>query len=269
VVELVGASLGAPSERLVVLAVAVELNHTASLFHDDVVDEGTVRRGQPSANARFGNAAAVLAGDWVLARALGALHAYPAALGTYAVDVVAEMAVGALSELEARGRWSLSLGEWDWLAERKCGFLFGFAARAAALIAGRPDLAPHLHDAFVTLGVAFQKADDLKDVLDARSGKDRFADLKNQNPSWALASAVSASPAFGQGLAAAWADPGGDARALERELVRLALPLAGGLEAELGRAAHRAAELLGPAAQAPLEAFVHHTWGNLPRKAVA
>ena len=78
VVQLVGTALGTTAERLVDLAVATELIHSASLFHDDVVDDGQVRRGVRSANAHFGNAQAVLAGDWVLSRAFGCLQPYPA-----------------------------------------------------------------------------------------------------------------------------------------------------------------------------------------------
>jgi geranylgeranyl pyrophosphate synthase len=268
VVQVVGSCLGAPDQRLVALAAAAELIHTASLFHDDVVDEGQERRGIPSANARFGNPAAVLAGDWVLSRAFGALQQYPHALTVYAVELVAEMSIGALAEVEARGRWNLTPEEWQWLAERKCGLLFGFAARAAALVAGRADLAQPIHDAFVSLGVAFQKADDLKDVLDGGSGKDRFADLANQNPSWAIACAVKASPAFGQALSRAWSD-GGSGESLERELVALTFPLATTFEAELGKAAAEVERLLGSGAEPALAAFRQLTWGHLPRKAVA
>lgn len=270
VVQVVGTSLGAAPERLVDLAAATELIHTASLFHDDVVDEGETRRGIPTANAAYGNGAAVLAGDWTLSRAFGALQGYPHALTVYAVELVAEMSIGALAEVESRGRWNLTPEDWHWLADRKCGLLFGFAARAAALVAGRADLAPALHEAFTALGVAFQKADDLKDVLDAGSGKDRFADLANQNPSWAIACAVQASPAFGRALAAAWAEPGAaDLARLERELTALCAPLAAPLEAELGRAAADVAALLGPSVEPAMAAFLAHTWGHLPRKAVA
>ena len=272
VVELVGATLGADPARLVDLAAACELIHTASLLHDDVVDEGTLRRGLPTANARFGNAPAVLAGDWVLARALGALQAYPAALTTYAVELVAEMSIGAIAEVECRGNPRLTVAEWEWLAERKCGLLFGFAARSAALIAGRPDLAPGLHEAFTALGVAFQRADDLKDVLDAGAGKDRFADLKNRNPSWALATGAEASPDFAARLAAAWAQPRvPEARWTELglELVANAGPLVAALQTALDQAMDRTRSLLGDDARGVLAAFHELTWGALPRRAVA
>lgn len=60
--------------RTTLLAVAVEMLHNASLLHDDVIDHDDLRRGQPSANARFGNTAAVLAGDYLLAQVMTILH---------------------------------------------------------------------------------------------------------------------------------------------------------------------------------------------------
>lgn len=64
----------ADTPRTTLLAVAVEMLHNASLLHDDVVDHDDLRRGQPSANARFGNTAAVLAGDYLLAQVMTILH---------------------------------------------------------------------------------------------------------------------------------------------------------------------------------------------------
>ena len=64
----------AESRRTTLLAVAVEMLHNASLLHDDVIDHSDSRRGQPSANARFGNTAAVLAGDYLLAQVMTILH---------------------------------------------------------------------------------------------------------------------------------------------------------------------------------------------------
>ena len=64
----------ADSRRTTLLAVAVEMLHNASLLHDDVIDHDDTRRGQPSANARFGNTAAVLAGDYLLAQVMTILY---------------------------------------------------------------------------------------------------------------------------------------------------------------------------------------------------
>lgn len=184
----VGELLGVASDRLVDLAAAVEAIHGASLLHDDVVDEGTLRRGVPTANARFGNDVAVLAGDFTLVRAFGALRRYPAGLTDRAIGLVEEMTRGAILEIECRGRADLTVRTWQSIAEGKCGSLFGYCCAGAAIIAGKEQLALPL-DAFGRkMGVAFQMADDLRDMLDGTLGKDRYADLRNRNPSFALSS---------------------------------------------------------------------------------
>lgn len=184
----VGELLGASSTQLVDLAACVEAIHGASLLHDDVVDEGTLRRGVPTANARFGNDVAVLAGDFTLVRAFGALRRYPPVLTDRAIALVEEMTRAAILEIECRGRAELSVAQWRSIADGKCGSLFGYCCAGAAVVAGRPELVSVL-DAFGRkMGVAFQMADDLRDLVDDSLGKDRYADLKNRNPSFALAS---------------------------------------------------------------------------------
>lgn len=182
-VHLVGDTLGVDPRSLVDLAAASEGIHSASLLHDDVVDAGVARRGTPTSNALWGNDVAVLAGDFALSRSLRALQRYPLALTVYAIQLVEEMTRGAIAEVNARGRLDLSLEDWRFIAEAKAGALFGFCCRATALIGGRPELAPALDRFGRQIGIAFQQADDLKDLLDAEAGKDRFADLENRNPS--------------------------------------------------------------------------------------
>jgi geranylgeranyl pyrophosphate synthase len=184
----VGQLLGVAEEHLIDLAACVEAIHGASLLHDDVVDEGTLRRGIPTANARFGNDVAVLAGDFTLVRAFGALRRYPAVLTDGAIVLVEEMTRAAILEIECRGRAELSVAQWRAIADGKCGSLFGYCCAGAAIVAGRPELAEVL-DAFGRkMGIAFQMADDLRDLVDDSLGKDRYADLKNRNPSFLLAS---------------------------------------------------------------------------------
>lgn len=207
----VGQLLGVSQDQLVDLAAAVEAIHGASLLHDDVVDEGTLRRGVPTANARFGNEVAVLAGDFTLVRAFGVLRKYHPVLTDRAIALVEEMTRAAIAEIEARGRPDLSMREWRLIAEGKCGSLFGYCCAAAAIVAGREDLAFSL-DAFGRrMGIAFQMADDLRDLVVSETGarpstslsprrnastslsanglgKDAYADLRNRNPSFALSS---------------------------------------------------------------------------------
>lgn len=155
-------------ERLVRSAAAVELIHTASLLHDDVVDQADTRRGRASANARFGNGAAVLAGDVVLARAL-ALLSFDARAVSAAIEVVARMSAAAVREIEVRGQ-RVSADDAMRIAEGKTGALFGLCGTLAGLdaAAGEGDAMRRAAEAF---GVAFQVADDIDDVdTDARDG---------------------------------------------------------------------------------------------------
>ncbi len=156
----------ADDERLVKAATAVELIHTASLLHDDVVDHADTRRGRASANARFGNDAAVLAGDVVLARALALLSFDPRAVNA-AVDVVARMSAAAVREIEVRGQ-RVSVDEAVRIAEGKTGALFGLCGTLAGLGSSSGDALCKAGEAF---GVAFQIADDIDDTdTDARDG---------------------------------------------------------------------------------------------------
>jgi octaprenyl-diphosphate synthase len=212
---LFGEIAGAPPAAMVDVAVAVELIHAASLLHDDVVDEGRVRRGRPTANARFGNAAAVLAGDHVLSRAILRLAGHPRDLTVRAVEVVAEMAAAAVVEVEARRHAVLLAPTWRAMAVGKTGALFGLCGFAAGVLAGDPAAGRRLEQAGRSLGVAFQLQDDLHDLV--TDLKDRFADVREGNPSFVLLAAAARDRAFRRRLEAAWAlpeVPADDVRAL-------------------------------------------------------
>lgn len=211
-----GTLVGAPEDGLVDLATSAELIHSASLLHDDVVDEGTLRRGKPTANVLFGNTAAVLAGDLVLATALELLEPHPPKLAALAVRTVSEMTRATIAEVQARGDASLPLPAWREIAVGKTGVLFAFCGAGAALLANAADRAPRFDRAGRHLGVLFQLADDLADLTDQAGGKDRFADLKNRNPSHALLSAFERAPALGRAVRRAWSAGSPDAQTVAR-----------------------------------------------------
>jgi geranylgeranyl pyrophosphate synthase len=166
------ACAGAPPERGLPMAVAVELVHTYSLIHDDLpcMDDDALRRGRPSVHVAFGEATAVLAGDALLAAAFGAL-----------AEAKAEPArqVAALRELaRAAGAAGLVGGQQDDLAgeardpgaiegvhARKTGAMFAAAVAGGAALCGAPeDVQARLRRFGSELGVAFQIADDLLDA---------------------------------------------------------------------------------------------------------
>ncbi len=206
-IGLLGSLFEVEEASLTSVAVAVELVHAASLLHDDVVDEGKWRRGIPTANARWGNSTAVLAGDWVLTQAVLEIAPLGPSITIAAIETVAEMTEAAILEVEARGDSALTPELWRRIAVGKAGALFGFGGRAVAMLAGRTLAATRLDQSGRHLGVAFQMADDLRDLCDEKLGKDRFADLRNQNPSFAVALSAGSEPALQREIAQAWSQP--------------------------------------------------------------
>jgi geranylgeranyl pyrophosphate synthase len=183
-IHALGIATGAPVAGLVDLAAAAELIHAGSLLHDDVIDGGTERRGDPTLNATDGNLVAVLAGDYLLARALGTVAPWGSELAVRAASTLAEMVAGVLTESEMRGR-VLEVDVWRRIAEQKTGSLFAFCTVAPALLVGgahvdETDLAVR-DRAGRAFGILFQLADDALDFMEGR-GKDAFADLANASP---------------------------------------------------------------------------------------
>jgi heptaprenyl diphosphate synthase len=204
---LLGQIYDLPMAPLIRVAAGAEMVHAASLLHDDVIDLGTERRGRPTANVQWGNSVAILAGDWLLTRAI--LEIAPLGIGILreAIETVATMTGSAVREVEARGRTDLTTQDWREIARGKAGELFAWCGRSVAELGQAPEAVEVLGQLGRRLGVAFQMADDLKDVLDPQSGKDRFADLKNRNPSFVLVVAMDRDPVLRQRIGAAWASP--------------------------------------------------------------
>ncbi|MFP4599568.1 MAG: polyprenyl synthetase family protein [Persicimonas sp.] len=213
-----GAALDVESDAMVNMASAAELIHTASLLHDDVVDDATTRRGRQAANVRWGNQVAILGGDLLLCHSLKLLEGYPIRVYHSAVDVIMEMTRGIVREVEARFDSATSLGAWQHIAMGKTAALLGWCGYAPAMIAEKPELAERFDRCGRHLGIAFQLADDLKDLLDADTGKDRFADIRNGNPSYPLLWAADADDEIRAMLDDAWGAeaPVGDADEVER-----------------------------------------------------
>jgi heptaprenyl diphosphate synthase len=168
-------------EAAVAVATLVELIHAASLYHDDVMDQAPLRRGVPSANARWGDRIAVLAGDFLMARAAE----ISADLGNEAVA----MQVEALSRL-VRGQVREAAGVPSGadpvehclhVMADKTAALLAMAAGLGATVAGAdPATARALSCYGEALGVAFQLADDIRDVTaeSTESGKLPGTDLR-------------------------------------------------------------------------------------------
>lgn len=160
--------------------VAVELVHLGSLYHDDVIDEAETRRTVPSVNAKWGNLRAILAGDFLLAKA----SELAASLGTEVAELLAAT-IGRLCEGEVRElqhAFQLDRTEADYRAsiDGKTASLFSAAARIGALVAALPrDEVERLTAYGTAYGMAFQVIDDVLDVVatDEALGKPAGHDL--------------------------------------------------------------------------------------------
>lgn len=172
------------------LAVAVELIHNATLLHDDVIDLAERRRGAPAAHTVYGNAASVLAGDWLLVEALKQIQRCgKSGLLERALDTIEKMVAAEALQLENRGRLNLERADYFRIIDGKTTALFRWAMLAGATAGG---LASEQRTALerygAQLGLAFQLVDDLLDVTGdpAVMGKAAFTDLREGKVTYPL-----------------------------------------------------------------------------------
>jgi len=180
---LAAEACGRVSERVIGYAALMELIHTASLVHDDIVDEAQWRRGMPSARSRWDNKISVLLGDFLLTRCFGELVTLAdPELERLVAEVTTNMCVGAVQELISNG---LDQTETEYLTivSAKTACLFGLCAKIGALLAGdNEDYAAALEEYGSRFGLAYQIADDILDLVgDQReTGKPTAADLRQR-----------------------------------------------------------------------------------------
>ena len=152
-------------DRHVALAACVEFIHTATLLHDDVVDESALRRGQASANALFGNKPSVLVGDFLFARAFQ-LMVQDGSLEVLAIlsAAAATIAEGEVLQLVTQNDTTTTEAQYLEVIEGKTAALFAAATRIGAVVADRPAEEAEALDAYGrNLGTAFQLVDDALD----------------------------------------------------------------------------------------------------------
>ncbi len=179
---LVGNMLGAPEEKLVTLGASVELLHTATLVHDDLIDGALLRRGMPTLNARWSPAATVLTGDFLFARAakLAAETDYLPLMKLFA-DTLATIVNGELAQMfSARG--VIDRNNYYNRIYAKTASLFEMSALAASMVATEEEEVRSAMKAFgYEVGMAFQIVDDILDFTGDQStvGKPIGSDLLN------------------------------------------------------------------------------------------
>lgn len=179
---LVGNMLGAPLEKLITLGAAVELLHTATLVHDDLIDGALLRRGMPTLNARWSPPATVLTGDFLFARAakLAAEVDYLPLMNLFA-ETLATIVNGELTQMFT-SRGLISRDNYHQRIYAKTASLFEMTAHAAAMVSPANEATiESMRDFGYQIGIAFQIVDDVLDFNGAQAevGKPVGSDLLN------------------------------------------------------------------------------------------
>jgi octaprenyl-diphosphate synthase len=175
------------------LGAVVEIIHTATLVHDDIIDEAKTRRGRPAANTLWGNAKCVLAGDWMYMQAFRiALQERNFRILDTLIGLTQQMVEGELLQMEKLGK-PITLDEYFGLIFRKTACLFSVCTRLGAILGGAPAeqeaaLSQYGHD----LGMAFQIVDDVLDLTASEDvlGKPVGSDLREGKATMAVIHAL-------------------------------------------------------------------------------
>ena len=188
-VVLAARACGYDGAHHVTLAAIIEFIHTATLLHDDVVDESDMRRGRDSAHAVWGNAASVLVGDFLYSRSFQMMVTVDSMrvmeVLSNATNMIAE---GEVEQLLNKHDPDVTEQAYFSVIEKKTAKLFEAACQLGAVITGRPELEEALATFGRELGVAFQVADDVQDyTADAETlGKNVGDDLAEGKPTLPL-----------------------------------------------------------------------------------
>src|SRR5216684_1718669 len=174
--------VGATSDATIRMAAVVEMIHTATLVHDDVIDIAKTRRGRPSSNAIWGNHTCVLAGDWLYMQAFQvALRERNFHVLDLLIALTQMMVEGELLQLERIGKIDISEADYMQLVDRKTASLFSACARLGAMMGGADDATEaRLGEFALNLGIAFQLVDDVLDFTSHEKvlGKPVGSDLR-------------------------------------------------------------------------------------------
>ena len=146
-------------------AVAVELVHLASLYHDDVLDEATIRRNVESVNSRFGNLVAIVAGDYLLARSAGIAASLGQEIAALLAETLAKLCQGQVSEVRSAFQITRTRDDYTTAITGKTAALTSTACRIGALTGGRPSAEVEaLTEYGHCFGMVFQIRDDILDI---------------------------------------------------------------------------------------------------------
>src|SRR5437762_3398453 len=184
---------GYSSSSAIRLGAVVEIIHTATLVHDDIIDEAEVRRGRPSANTQWGNSKCVLAGDWLYMQAFKlAVEERNFRILDLLIELTQQMVEGELLQMEKLGKL-ISLDEHFDLIFRKTACLFSVSMRLGGILGGAsPEQEESLAQYGRDLGMAFQIVDDVLDLTASENvlGKPVASDLREGKVTMAVIHAL-------------------------------------------------------------------------------
>ncbi len=184
---------GTDPHDIVDIATALELIHSASLLHDDIIDGGGIRRGKLSALERFGLSDTLVAGDFLFGRAFALCGRFEERIISWATEACINLTEGEVMQGRFRRNPAVTAEDYLEIISRKTASLFSQAARLGAYLAGAStDIVERLASCGYCVGMAFQIVDDLLDVEgdDKLTGKPVGIDLKEGNPSLPVVLAI-------------------------------------------------------------------------------
>ena len=163
---LAGKFYGYPFQKLLPVAMALELIHMATLVHDDVVDASTTRRGRPTVKAKWGNIVSVATGDYLLAKALELLaEINNPEVSRILAEVSIEMSQGEIQQIKASNDVNQNLKQYYYRIKRKTALLISASCKLGGIVSSAPRREVWALGAYGhALGMAFQIVDDILDV---------------------------------------------------------------------------------------------------------
>lgn len=201
-VLLVGENLGASRKNLMPAALAIEIMHTFTLVHDDIMDNDTIRRGQQTVHVKWNVNTAILTGDALMALAFRVLMQTKSErldqIGTHFSQAMLEICDGQAFDLAYEKYEEIDLTDYLNMIARKTGRLLGLACQLAAIIAGAsPKVVNNLYLFGLELGQAFQIQDDLLELTadQAEMGKSLGSDLTAGKKTFPIIMALNELPA--------------------------------------------------------------------------
>jgi octaprenyl-diphosphate synthase len=263
---LSAACFGGINDRARELAVVSELVHSATLLHDDVIDEGMERRGAPTARLSWGNGVSVLAGDLLLVSALDRTSKHAPEAMPDLIATLRRLVEGEIVQLRGRSELDVTEATYERILRDKTASLFSWATRNGARVAGASLADQERLSGFgERLGIAFQLVDDVLDYSGADSGKTLLSDLKEGKLTLPLVLAVARRPELQHALQRIHA---GDREPVQ--LVSQAVIETGACDEVRRRAGHftqTAVDALSSISLGPARALLENVASELARRA--